>query len=135
MIMGISLSLSSTCLPHRLQYSIGGMTDTPHAAGLAAIYPEWMNHVLNYNKNKFFIGYDALNLNSYEIENIDKSYLFVEKVNNLMKSIDMNYSLNDLGLFPSQINNMITKISGKLDNDPSYQSQKDIKKILKNSFI
>ena len=135
MIMGISLALSSTCLPHRIQYSIGGITDTPHAVGLAAIYPEWMNHVLNYSENKFFIGFDSLTSESHKSNHIEKSYLFVEKVNNLMKNIDMNYSLNDLGLLPSQINDMMDKISGNFDNDPSYRSQNDIKKILKNSFI
>ena len=47
----------------------------------------------------------------------------------------MGYSLNDLGLSPKQIDEMMIQVSGNLDNDPSYMSKSDINKIFQNSFI
>ena len=50
MIMGINLANIGTCLPHRMQYPIGAITDTSHAAGLAALYPSWIMYEYDYNK-------------------------------------------------------------------------------------
>ena len=44
--MGLNLANVGTCLPHRLQYPIGGvMPESSHAQGLGWIYPTWIKHV------------------------------------------------------------------------------------------
>ena len=53
MLMGFNLATSSTCLPHRLQYPLGEKTKTPHALGLAALYPAWIKITFNRSGDKF----------------------------------------------------------------------------------
>jgi alcohol dehydrogenase class IV len=44
--MGLNLASVGTCLPHRLQYPIGGvLPETSHPQGLSWIYPTWIRHV------------------------------------------------------------------------------------------
>jgi alcohol dehydrogenase class IV len=45
-MMGLNLSSVGTCLPHRLQYPIGGhLPQSSHPQGLAWIYPTWIKYV------------------------------------------------------------------------------------------
>ena len=41
-MMGVNLSYSSTCLPHRLQYALGPYTNSSHAQGLIMLYNGWL---------------------------------------------------------------------------------------------
>jgi alcohol dehydrogenase class IV len=46
MMMGLNLRDVGTCLPHRLQYPIGGLCpDVSHPEGLAWIYPHWIERL------------------------------------------------------------------------------------------
>lgn len=53
MVMGINLGNVGTALPHRLQYPVGALTDTSHAAGLSALYPAWITCGYEYSRNAF----------------------------------------------------------------------------------
>ena len=132
MIMGINLSLSSTCLPHRIQYPIGAMTNTPHAIGLAAIYPAWLKHlesVTNIKTNQ---------CNEWIQSHEDLSYYnkkkFSENIVSLINLIGMKYSLTDIGIYEKNIKNIANKVDGNLNLDPSYKSSHDIQDILINSL-
>lgn len=135
MIMGASLAISTTCLPHRMQYPIGGITDTPHALGLAAIYPAWMRHAMPFATKKFALGYNSIAKKKIDLNTEKNSLSFVNAVVSLLERIELKCSLNELGLKPKQIKLMITNISGNLETDPSFQSEKDIEKIYRDSFI
>jgi alcohol dehydrogenase class IV len=135
MIMGTSLAISTTCLPHRMQYSIGGITDTPHALGLAAIYPAWMRHAVPFATKKFALGYNSIAKKQIDVNTEKNSLSFVNEVISLLERIGLKCSLNELGLKPKQIELMTTNISGNLETDPSFQSEKDIEKIYRDSFI
>lgn len=134
LIMGINLALSSTCLPHRMQYPIGALTDTAHAEGLAALYPAWIIHLEREAPEKLsecakWIGVgttaevDAVNARSFVIA------LF-----SLMTDLNLMASLRDLGVTEEMINKFTGMISGDLKNDPSYKNIKDIDDIYKKSL-
>ena len=134
MLMGINLSISSTCLPHRIQYPIGAITNTEHALGLAILYPAWLSHMKDFTKPKLESCNKWLENVGQSISH-DKSENFISNVNRLINKIDLNISLQDIGINKEQINSISNQVEGKLDLDPSYRDLNDIKKILKNSFV
>lgn len=134
MIMGINLALSSTCLPHRMQYPIGAKTDTPHAVGLAAIYPAWLDHLLPYAESKLCTCSKWLNIHRENNNDYSNAKLFIENVNILINKIGLKTDLNKLGLNKLDIKILLDNITGNLDKDPSYINTKNIKKIYLNSY-
>jgi alcohol dehydrogenase class IV len=126
MIMGINLALSTTCLPHRLQYPIGAATDTAHAAGLAAIYPAWLDHVVSHAKEKLdecatWVGAKSAGD-------------FVQQVKDLLVRIGLTSSLRDLGVDAEMVACFPNQVSGRLDTDPSYRSREDLAAIYNQAF-
>lgn len=126
MVMGINLALSTTCLPHRLQYPIGAATDTAHAAGLAAIYPAWLDHV-----------------HPHAVEKLDEAAAwigaadagrFVQEVKDLLVRIGLTPSLQDLGVDARMVARFPSEVSGRLDTDPSYRSPADLAAIYNRAF-
>ena len=133
MLMGINLSFSSTCLPHRLQYPVGGITNTPHAVGLASLYPAWLKHLKPFAKEKLSIcGSWIMPKNISKKDNL--SEYFIENVINLIEDIGMKKNLKELGIKKNIINNISTLVEGSLDTDPSYGDTNDILKIYNESF-
>jgi len=60
-MMGLNLAHVGTCLPHRLQYAIGGLAPhISHPAGLAWIYPVWIHHVYPFVQEDIADLLDAL---------------------------------------------------------------------------
>ena len=133
MIMGINLTISSTCMPHRIQYPIGALTNTPHAVGLASLYPAWLNHLTKFADQKLS-NCDSWIINFSESIAKNSAINFVENVISLIKKINLDYCLEDLGIQKDEVLNIANQVEGNLENDPSYQNQKDVIKILHNSF-
>ena len=133
MLMGINLSFSSTCLPHRLQYPVGAVTKTPHAVGLAALYPAWLKHLSPFAKEKlgkcggWIMQKDINTINSLE-------KYFSENVINLIEDIGMKKNLKELGVKEKNLKNISDLVDGSLDTDPSYRDSNDILKIYNESF-
>lgn len=126
MVMGINLALSTTCLPHRMQYPIGAATDTAHAAGLAAIYPAWLDHVLPHAKEKLdacaaWVG-------------AGDAGGFVQQLKDLLVRIELTPSLQDLGVDVEMVARFPAEVSGRLDTDPSYRSREDLAAIYNQAF-
>jgi len=60
-MMGLNLAHVGTCLPHRLQYPIGGVAPhISHPAGLAWIYPVWLRNVYPFAQEDIADLVDAL---------------------------------------------------------------------------
>ncbi len=126
-LAGINLALSSTCLPHRLQYPLGALTDTPHAEGLAALYPSWLASTLPYATADLaecarWIGGTA----SSDRELAD---WFVEQVGALIGSIGMLRRLSDFGIDEATAEKLVSQVSGALDNDPGDASPEALRRI------
>jgi alcohol dehydrogenase class IV len=124
-LMGINLAYSSTCLPHRIQYVIGPLTRTSHAQGLIALYKGWIPHLIENRTAEFGelardLGIDAFGL--------------YDKINNLKKILNIEYSLADLGLKDNQLEAISGEVSGNLSTDPSYRDRGSIVNILKQSL-
>lgn len=134
MVMGINLALSTTCLPHRLQYPIGAGTDTEHAAGLAAIYPAWLDQVLPYAEAKLSECAEWIapvwNLHNSS----DRAWAFAQAVKELLRRIELTPSLQDLGVTREMIEHFPFEVEGRLDTDPSFHGLDSITAIYSNAF-
>tara|TARA_B110000037_G_C17108124_1_gene500733 strand:- start:1596 stop:2687 length:1092 start_codon:yes stop_codon:yes gene_type:complete len=124
-MMGVNLAYSSTCLPHRIQYIIGPLTNTSHAQGLIALYKGWMKLIAE-NKSK-----SGLNNLEYDLGG---GVNLVDKIHKLKEDLNINYSISTLGVNESQIEHIAEKTTGSVQNDPIYKSNETIIKILKESI-
>lgn len=123
LLMGVNLALSTTCLPHRIQYAIGPLTGTSHAQGLIVLYKGWLKEILETEQFKK-LAYD-LNLSVTDL---------IEKINALKQQLDIDYNLTSFGITCQNISDIASKVTGNLKNDPSYQSINTIVNILENSL-
>ena len=124
-MMGINLAYSSTCLPHRIQYIIGPLTNTSHAQGLIALYKGWLP-LISQNKLKS-------KLNQLEIDLGGKIDL-VDEINQLKEDLNLDYSITSLGVKQNQIEKIAMETNGSLKNDPIFQDKKTIIKILEKAL-
>ncbi|NVK40619.1 MAG: iron-containing alcohol dehydrogenase [Oceanospirillaceae bacterium] len=124
-MMGVNLAYSSTCLPHRIQYVIGPMTRTSHAQGLIALYKGWTK-LLEENGSQ----------TSLEILERDMGYDFNlrDAVKELKSKVDINYTLDTLGIKVEDVELVASKVTGNVKNDPIYENEETIVKLLKESF-
>jgi len=112
MIVGINLANVGTCLPHRMQYAIGAKTDTSHGAGVASLYPAWIQRQYSVNENKvqniiyWLIGRKIENGVEARIEMIR----FMEKTNTVK-------TLFNLGIKSEDIPELTEKVTGNVNND------------------
>lgn len=133
MMMGYNLALSTTCLPHRLQYPIGAATDTAHAAGLAAIYPAWLTHVLPHATDKLAQCADWIGVAQGQSV-ADRASAFVQAVFDLQERIGLTPSLTDLGVTAEMAARFASEVTGRLDTDPGYTGPQDLEAIYDTAF-
>jgi alcohol dehydrogenase class IV len=122
-LMGINLAFSTTCLPHRLQYVLGPIMESSHAAGLIALYRGWLPKISGtgaFAQLAEKLGTDANTLQAM--------------INELKVTLNIDYRAGDLGLTPENIGSLVENVSGILDSDPCYQSKATLTKILENSL-
>ena len=135
MLMGFNLANSSTCLPHRLQYPLGELTKSPHAVGLAAIYPSWIKITSNKSKRKFNIiaetilsGFSQAEINYTCEKNV------ASIISYFMHIIGMEIKLTDLGVSKEDCFAMEAKVSGSLENDPWWTPESNLSSIYLDSL-
>lgn len=133
MVMGINLALSTTCLPHRLQYPIGAATDTAHAAGLAAIYPAWLDHVSPFAEAKLAEAAGWIGLPDRG-DDASRARAFVDAVKTLLVRIRLTPSLQDLGVTAEMVARFPSEVTGRLDTDPGYRAPDDLAAIYDRAF-
>lgn len=127
MIMGINLANVGTCLPHRMQYPIGAQTDTSHAAGLAALYPAWMEYEYEVNRAK-----------------IEKVMLWLglepekggvgQQIRRFQQELGIEYSLRGLGIQKDEVQALAAKVTGNMASDKLYRTEGVLLKIMKASL-
>ena len=134
MMMGQTLALSTTCLPHRLQYPIGAATDTAHAAGLAAIYPAWLSHLIPHATEKLANCARWIGIEPTDKTEDSLAKEFVRAILDLMCQIDFVPTLKGLGVSSEMLASFPAEVTGKLHTDPSYNGPTDIATIYQSAF-
>ena len=129
MIMGINLANVGTCLPHRMQYPIGGITDTSHAAGLAALYPSWVYHEYSVNDEKINNIFEYMGLKSVRSAEEAK-----KQIKDYLQSIDLNYNLTQMKINHSDVEMLCDKVTGNTKNDKLSDIQNIVNTIFSESI-
>lgn len=122
-LMGQNLSESTTCLPHRIQYSLSEFTNATHAQGIIALHKGWLSYSFN-SSNFIKLSKDIKIINTE----------FYKKIIDLRKRLRINYSLSNLNIKKKQFKKISNKTNGKLNADPIYKNKKTIIRILENSL-
>ncbi len=122
MLVGFNLANSSTCLPHRLQYPLGALTNSAHAVGLAALYPAWIKLTYAASRHRF----DMIANWMSEGMDIKPGQSVQTLLHEFMARIDFSPSLTDLEISEEQCSLMAGMVSGSLQNDPWWRSGADL---------
>lgn len=129
MLIGMNLKDVGTCLPHRLQYPLGSLSETSHAVGLAALYPSWIaceyeaDSQKTGNVMKWICGEDVHN--ATEVRNLFSGF---------QEELGIRYTLPGLGFCPEQVELLCGMVSGNLANDPAASTENIIRKIYMESM-
>ena len=127
MMMGVNLAYSSTCLPHRIQYIIGPMTQTSHAQGLSMLYKGWLKLIRGQVNERSEIQ-DLL-------KDIKMSFPeFEDKILSLRKELEIDYGLADFGVNKENIDSIARSVGGNLTNDPFYKDINSIRLLLRGAL-
>lgn len=118
MIMGINLGNASTCLPHRMQYPLGAHTGTSHGAGLAALYPAWIEEEYGYAPEE---AESMLKLLTGQ--RVHGREACREAMGQFIESIGLHASLSGLGVKKTLLGAMAGEVEGNLKNDPAVQGE------------
>lgn len=107
-IMGYNVKNIGNCLPHRLQYPVGVVTETSHGAGLIALYPAWMKHEEQVNNERIHQILSWLGAK----DGADAG----EAIKTWLTTLGISRTITDLGntLSPEELAGMV---SGNLKND------------------
>lgn len=126
MIMGFNLANVGTCLPHRMQYPVGTATDTSHGAGLAALYPSWMEYEAEVNHDKITRVLELLQL--------PKKSSISEEIRTFQRELRIDYSLKRLGVKKEMVKQLTAQVTGNLQNDKLYSREDILLRIMEASF-
>lgn len=128
MLMGMNLYNVGNCLPHRMQYPIGALTGTSHAAGLAALYPVWMGEEYKVVPHKVEDIFKNIvgKIPHTPIEAREIMVCFLTK-------LGIYKTLNDLGISKQEVSRLVDKISGNISVDPIGTEKNICRKIYQES--
>ncbi|PKW16308.1 iron-containing alcohol dehydrogenase [Saccharopolyspora spinosa] len=106
---GLNVATASTCLPHRMQQSMGSVPAVAisHGRGLATIYPTWLAHAYSHATAEFdtigrLLGDDDVHT----------------AVSRLLSELGLPRRLSEGGFGPQHIDRLLAGVTGNVDNDP-----------------
>ncbi len=128
LLMGFNLANSSTCLPHRMQYPVGAATDTSHPAGLAALYPAWC-------ENTHAAAAPVFDYVGSVLGTADTAAAAVPKLMAaFLEDLGIRWTLKDLGIEGSQLEELAGAVSGNLEADPGPTQPEDLMRLYERSL-
>ena len=128
---GKNLLNCSTCLPHRMQYTLGALYGGAHAAGVGAFYPAWLKHCYPYAKEKMNLVAELM-FDAMEQPVCTKIDLAVEM---FMEKIGFQYTLSSFGVEGvAECEEMAAQLSGGMENDPSWYEDMDVSSLYVESL-
>lgn len=123
-IMGYNVKHVGNCLPHRLQYPIGAVTETSHGAGLIALYPAWMKYESEVNSEKIGRVLDWLGCEPEVPE---------KRIKNWLEMLKIGRSITDLGN-TRNVEELARMVTGNLKNDKLADIEGIIVKLYQESM-
>jgi alcohol dehydrogenase class IV len=134
LLMGYNLANASTCLPHRMQYPIGSVTNSSHQAGLIALYPAWLRLLEERGVRRVEeVGRrvsDSLSPTGVAVSDSASSAFLA-----LFHATGLDLSLSDLGVAFHDADNLTSAVDGRIDLDPLNPSRADISRIYRESMV
>ncbi len=125
-MMGLNLATVGTCLPHRLQYPIGGhLPHSSHPQGLAWIYPTWIKFIYPYVDQDIQHLFTALSL-SKPTDPDEASTLIRDWLGNFSLSTQPSERLE-----PEQL---AGEVQGNISADPLPNAEKYLVRIYQEIF-
>lgn len=128
MLMGYNLANASTCLPHRMQYPLGVETGTPHAWGLAALYPAWIESTHRASRERFgeVASWMAEGLGHQGPSSADD---LLDLLHKFLDRIDLRPRLSQAGISEPDCRDLAERVGGTLENDPWWREGRDLAEI------
>jgi alcohol dehydrogenase class IV len=134
LLMGINLATSSTCLPHRLQYPLGAVTGTSHARGVAALMPAWLARTRLGAPERLAALARSAGIAGPDVLAATGAATLERVIGDWMDRIGMRTSLTELGVSPSQIDDLVNMAEGTLSNDPGPVTPDDLATLYRESL-
>ena len=129
MLMVINIGNVGTLLPHRLQYPVGIKTNTSHGEGLLAVFPSWLEEAYEFNPEKICKVAELLSDRRCTSKNA-----CMDVVSGFMEAIGGKVTLSELGITKEDVDAFAPKITGVLENDPTYTGIESIRCIYENAL-
>jgi alcohol dehydrogenase class IV len=126
LLMGMNLAISTTCLPHRLQYPVGALTGTRHAAGVAAILPAWLRRMEQYAPDVLGDLAIAAGLAEPEEAGARAASALTAAIDRHLAITGFAPRLGNLGVAAGDIRRLVAAVEGTLTNDPGPVGPADL---------
>ncbi len=127
---GYTLEAVGVCAPHAFEHPLSGYKNVAHGEGLATVMPAIIRASISGNPQKF-------SKLSKMLDGTDEKDC-AETIENLLKAIELNISLTDLGFVSEDIDWLsenIFKVSyGNIKSNPVEFDKEDIKRIYTESL-
>ena len=120
--MGKNLAESTTCLPHRIQYSLSKFSKRTHAQGIIALYKGWLPKI---KLVKSFIALER---------DLNQKINLADQIIKFKKEMKIDYKLKNFKIKKKYFNKITQSTTGTLQNDPIFKSKENIKEILEASL-
>jgi alcohol dehydrogenase class IV len=133
LLMGANLANSTTCLPHRLQYPVGAATRAGHAAGVAALFPAWLQRTLVLGTEPLARLAIAAGL-SDAADPREAATALVEAVDHHLGATSFRWRLADFGITEPDIPRLVEAVEGTLENDPGPVAPADLADLYRASL-
>ncbi|MEN8906321.1 MAG: iron-containing alcohol dehydrogenase [Clostridiales bacterium] len=137
-IGGMAIDIAGIAITHGMEHPVSGLLDVVHGQGLAAIFPAFIKNSASGNYQKFANIAKALgeNVNGLNIE--ETAFKCEDGIKKLLKDIDLNYTLSDLGVKEDMLNwmtdNCIKVSQPGINNNPVLFNREQIYEIYKQSL-
>ncbi len=117
---------------HQIEHELSGIYDIAHGAGLAIVFPAWMNYVMQHDVERFAQFASRVwgkEINPFDME--DTARQGIESLKNFFSSIGLPVRLSEAGIPDDRIDEMAEKatLDGPLGNFVKL-GKKEIKDIL-----
>jgi alcohol dehydrogenase class IV len=134
LLMGMNLAISTTCLPHRLQYPVGALTGTRHAAGVAAILPAWLRRTERFAPEALAELARAAGVADTGSPVAAAAAALTAAVERHLERSGFAPRLADLGVTAGDIPRLVAAVEGTLANDPGPVGSEDLLELYRASL-
>ncbi len=128
-LMGVNLARSTTCLPHRLQYPVGARTSTPHAVGVAALFPAWLARTVDAAPGALAPLARAAGVAAAHATDRAAATALAEAVVGHLEATGMRRTLGDLGIDAGDVDALVGAVEGSVANDPGPTTPDDLRRL------